>query len=573
MLRGCFFLVYLMKMNINSIFASTITGRDHTFPSPPLGTLALLWGGAFWILAAGLMLINSWWQSSSEYSAYLWQSDGLRLTTQTLWLAMVVLLGTWLLGSLLAFLTTLVEFRGRKLATLLALVPLAIPSYVMGFVWLSWFDYMGPVQSTARKYLGTLSWDFLGSGFLGLALSMILSLFPYVYVLVRLRLQSIDRHMIEASRSLGMKPLKTLLHLMLPLLWPAFLASGFLVLMEVISDFGTVAVFSYDTFTTAIFKAWYGFFDLWGALQLASLLWLISWALYGASEWLRFKKHRHKHLTLGESFEPLPPLNLSPIKKIIVMVFTLSLLTIAAVLPLGTLISLATEATISAWPLTLKSFFHSLVLAAMATAVVLGFSLLALWLARSWNNHPIQTFITWPTRLLNLGYAFPGAVLAVALFTVATSLERFLNLSGGSLAASLIFLIGAMSLYVMAVGFGALTQGYDKIPHELDESAQLLGNKGWRLFTKIHLPLLHYPLLFGGLLVFVDVLKEMPLTLMLRPVNYAPLTVKVYEWTSEGEWAKAALPSLAIVTLSLMVLIWFLRTDKLSERIPWIRMS
>lgn len=570
-----------MKMNLNHNLAlprlfSAQYKREESGILPQLpsiiGMLILL-GGALWIVAAAGILLTSWWQSSSEYSTYLWKSDGWRLTTQTLWLAAAVLLGCWITGGTLAFITTLITFPGRKLATILALVPLAIPSYVMGFVWLSWFDYTGPLQSLGRELFAQESWNILGSGFVGLTLSMTLSLFSYTYVLVRLRLQSLDRSMIEAARSLGLSPRSTLLRIMMPLLWPAFLASGFLVLMEVISDFGTVAIFSYDTFTTAIFKAWYGFFDLWGALQLASLLWVVAWMIYGCCQSFRLMKKNstQNHSILGEDFEPLTPLQLSPFKQRMVAVGVFTVLALAVLLPLLTLVDLALgSGGTKAWPQMIRSLWHSAALAGTATILVLAVSMLALSLSRSRSSSSAWRWVCLMlTRLLSLGYAFPGAVLAVALFAVVTSLERW-NI-GIHLASTLPFLLGAMVLYVLAVGLGALTQGYDKIPRELDESSVLLGVRGWQLWRKVHWPLLHYPLLFGGLLVFVDVLKEMPITLMLRPLSWSPLTVKIYEWTSEGEWGKAAAPSLAIVAISSIALIGFLRTDKLSERIPWIR--
>ena len=549
-------------------------------------TALVIIGGAGAILATAGVLALSWWQPSSQYSTDLWLNQGWSLTINTIALATTVLGGTWFLGGLLATLTTFVNFKGKALALMLALAPLTIPSYVLGFIWLSWFDYTGPLQKALRWWDHDHTLDLIGNGFAGLALSMIFSLFPYVFIIVRVRLNSLDGHLIEASRSLGRSRWATLREVIVPLLLPAFLSSGFLVLMEVISDFGTVMVFSYPTLTTAIFKSWYGFFDLAGALQLASILWILCWLVYGSSRGLRHKGKALQHhcASLGEQYQKIPTPQLSSRLHALAQLGVWLTLTLTTVLPLLTLAYLAVSEPPPQLTDLLLALAQSLTLAISVTIITVMISIITLKLLRSvrtcpcpWKGslscalrHRIRSLTPPIIRLLNMGYAFPGAVFAVAIYMIATLLINYLPISVG-LMSTPVFLIIAMTLYILAVGYRPLAEGFDKIPRELDESSQLSGVGGWRLWRRVHAPLLHYPLILSGLIVFLDVLKEMPLTLMLRPVHWSPLTVQIFDYTSEGEWSKAAAPALMIVTLSMIILAFFLRRETNGASGPWIR--
>lgn len=527
-------------------------------------------------------LVGSVFQAGeSEYWSYFPTQELPRLLVQTLSLGGWVWLLTLIMGFSTAFVTTFMPGRGRAVMVLAALLPLTIPSYVMGFIW---FDLLTKLRGiTTAPWLAGLVDALHGLG--GLVWSMSLSLFPYVFIVARLVMQRFDMQLIEAARSLGRGHGYIMRRIVLPPLMPALLAATFLVMAEVFSDIGTVSVFTYETLTTAVYKAWYGFFSPHDALKIAvilvslggGILFLIGWCGRNAR---RIQTHSPGRDQGGvpsgmSSLAGLfaahrqPLLAGKPTYRYLSTGWVVLVLLCSSVIPLAALIYLASQATLSSVMLaSLQSIFgQTMAVAAVVAVAVSLISLAHLFYLRSlqlqragdtssggWRQ---RYFARWRLRLTGMitvlihlpimGHAMPGAVMAVSLYV---PLYYISELTGWPIITMISSLVIGLMLHFYGVAHQTMAASYQSLPQAVDESALSLNRSRSTLLTRVHLPLLMGPLLMSGVLVFMDVIKEQPLTLMLRPLGWNTLAVKVYEWTSEGEWEKAALPALGIVVLS-----------------------
>lgn len=488
------------------------------------------------------------------------------LLSQTFQLMFWVLITTTLMGFGVAFVTTYVEFPGRPVAIFLALVPFTIPPYVMSFIWLDLFRKL-------EQHVGIFE---PMTGFLGLVWSMSLSLFPYVFVAARLGMQRLDKELLEAAGSLGHSTPTISRKILLPLLMPALLTSSFLVISEVLSDFGSVSIFAYDTLTTGIFKAWFGFFAPHDALKIAGVLLSVSLTFFILSHLLQKDALRWQSIP---SKSPMTLIHLRSPYQWVTSLGLLLILSMGSVVPTGSLVALATQSSLS--PSTTHSLIHiiwqSTFIAGLTAITVSVFAVATLFLQRlittaKETSTPLtkkaMAFLTVLTRLPVLGHAIPGAVLAISLYVPLIYLGSTISVP---LTAMLISLIMALSLHFFGVSAQTLSSPFQGLPREIDESALNLKSTQARLLTRIHLPLLARPMIMGALLVFMDVIKELPLTLMLRPLGWNTLSVKVYEWTAEGEWQKAALPSLGIMiicSVSAIILLSRQKIHRLHHRPP-----
>ncbi|MCY4443376.1 MAG: iron ABC transporter permease [Proteobacteria bacterium] len=526
----------------------------------------IAWCAVCWL--GVLMVLPLWSLSASWFSAgssifwdHLWETELWRLLYQTMILLIGVTFGSLVLGTVLALTTTLFDFPGRKIIIILCALPLAIPSYVMGFIWLDVLDYNSFVQTFWRQHFqGSLNI----SGYMGITMAMSFSLFPYVFLMARIALKGVDQRLWEASMSLGHGYMASFRRVIMPMLLPPLLTAGAFVAMEVISDFGTVSVFSYNTLTTAIFKAWFGFFDLSAALQVASVLLVLALGVYVLSRRIHGNKsHWYMHFSQSNDFTAKSAFSLPAKQGYGLFCLCLICVTFTTLLPLYALVDMASnQQDLNTWSLVLPDILRSIFLAFIVSVLIMAISCCGLFLIRSAPRiYTLKLFKQWFHRdsylrglfqLPTLGYAFPGAVLAVALFVPVYALEN--RFSFPFFTTTIALLVAAMAIHFFVVGFQPLAESYGKVPHCLDESSESLGVRGKGLFWRIHWPFLRYPVMFAGLMVFMDVIKEMPLTLMLRPLGWDTMSVKVYEWSSEGEWQKAAVPALVMVVFSMLLL-------------------
>ncbi len=460
------------------------------------------------------------------------------------------------LGTSLAWLITMCEFPGRRFLDWALLMPLAMPGYVLAFIAVGFLDYAGPLQTWLREAVGSSSWvpPIRSTG--GVIFVLTLSLYPYVYLLARGAFLTQGRRAQEAARTLGMSAPQALRRVVLPLARPWIVAGTALVAMEALADFGAVSVFNYDTFTTAIYRAWFGMFSVDAALELAAVLLVLVL--------IAFVLERHSRANLRfaaarDVSRDMPRQKLTGARAWLAVGYAGFTLLLGFILPLVQLCIWAfTRASMDLDARYFAFIVHSLVLASSAAIIIVGASLLVAYLQRLYPSPAARGLV----RIASMGYAVPGTVLAIGILVPIIALnnvlQNWLTASFGDSAPAILLqgtLVTVLLAYFarfLAVGFNPVESGLNRITPALDEAAISLGTTGMSLMRRVHVPLLRTSLTTAAILVFVDVMKEMPITLISRPFGWDTLAVRVFEMTSEGEWERAALPALAIVLVGLI---------------------
>jgi iron(III) transport system permease protein len=499
------------------------------------------------------MIIFSWGSNETEIWQHLIATQLSSLLRNTLVLVIGVGVGVTLLGVSLAWLTVMCEFPGRRLFDWALMLPMAMPAYVLAFVVLGLFDFSGPLQQGLREWLGS-SFSFIDirSEFTVITV-LILVLYPYVYMLSRSAFLAQSSDVMEAARVLGASSWGAFFRVALPMARPAIVAGASLAIMETLADFGTVAVFNYDTFTTAIYKSWFGFFNLQAAAQLASLLLLfVALSLMaekhsrGSRRYVQGARLQHRFRYPLKAWQKLGALGLC----------TLVLL-VAFVAPLTQLLLWMIEEGLSM--LDQRYFdlmWHTLLLGAMAAGLTVSLALLLAFSRRDAGKR-FRAF----SSVATLGYALPGSVLAVGVVLSFAEIDRYVFIPVQALlgfdkptllVGSVMALLAAYWVRFLAVAHGPVEAGLMRIRRSIPEAARSLGAGRGQVFWQIYLPMLRPGLLTAAVLVFVDVMKEMPATLLLRPYGWDTLAVRIYELTSEGEWERAALPAISLVLVGLL---------------------
>jgi len=474
------------------------------------------------------------------------------LVGNTVWLLLGVGIGVSVLGVSLAWLVAMCEFPGRRLFDWALLLPLALPAYVTAFVAIGLLDFTGPLQTTLRDAFGPMTLPEIRSRG-GVILVMSLALYPYVFLIARNAFATQGAIALEAAQSLGLSRWQGFFRVALPMARPWIAAGLMLALMETLADFGTMAIFNYDTFTTAIYKAWYSLFSLPAAAQLASILILF---VLVAVVFEQRSRARMRYGTVGRN-SANRRIRLSALQAGLAFLYAGSILAIAFLIPVVQLAwwargIIADDLDSRYWGFAL----HSVMLAGMGALMVV---IVALLLAYAGRQRPGNAMV-WTQRLATIGYAFPGAVLAVGLFIPVAWLDNWLIDTGRVwfgfegyevLKGTLLVMLLAYLVRFLAVGFGPIDSGLHRITRNFDEAARNLGTSATGLLTRVHLPMLRASLVTAAAFAFVDIMKEMPITLMTRPFGWDTLAVRVFEMTSE----RAALPALAIVIAGIIPII------------------
>ena len=473
----------------------------------------------------------------------------------SLLLAVSVALGVAVVGGGTAALVTLFEFPLRRSFESALLLPLAMPAYVLAYATTDALQYSGALQVALRRATGASGalWPDVRSLW-GAAGLFILCLYPYVYLLTRAALSERGVQLMEAARMLGAGTGRRVREVALPLARPAVAAGVALALMETLADYGVGSYFGLQTFTTGIYKAWLVMDDRAAAAQLASLLLVVVAALIAlerrARRGARYASSRGM-ANAGSEARPLPlrgaraALAVAACGLPILLGFALPVLVLLRLMAQelnGTELNVPLERFAqSAW----VSFKLAALAAVLATVVAatLAFTL------RTRPGRPLR----WAVDVVSLGYAVPGAVIAVGILLPLAGLQRWApqwHISA-IVTGTLFGVLYAYQVRFSSVALQSLEAGYARIPAAIDETARMLGVSRWRLLTQLHAPLLKRAALAALLLVFVDVMKELPATLVLRPFNSDTLAVLAYQLARDERLGEAALPSLAIVLVGL----------------------
>ncbi len=503
-----------------------------------------------------LVVVSSLATPSTEIWAHLWETQLAELIWNTLALIVGVGCGVLFLGVGLAWLVTMYRFPGHKVFEWMLILPLAIPAYVIGFVFMAVFDFAGPVQSWLRSMFGRDMWFPEVASYGGVTMVMTLVLYPYVYVLARAAFREQAAETLEAARSLGFRPLAVFWRVALPLARPSIAAGLAFALMEALADFGTVAVFGYSTFTVAIYKIWFGMFERGAATELASLLVFFTMALCLLE---RAGRGRARFSQMEGTVRPVVPKRLRGWKGWLASGTAALVVGAAFIFPVAQLIGWSIGG--GEYDERYPQFMVNTLVLGLVTAFLAVCAAVTVAYGLRLSRRPVVTFFA---RLASMGYALPGSVIAVGVIvplaffdhTLDALLEKALGLSTGLLlTGTMVGLIFAYLVRFLAVSLQTVEASLLKITPNMDMAGRSLGVGKGGVLWRIHLPLIRGGLSSAAILVFVDVMKEMPATLLLRPFGYETLAVRVWQLTSEALWEVAALPALTIVAAGILPVI------------------
>jgi len=477
--------------------------------------------------------------------------------SNSLLLVLGVCIGTLVIGVSMAWLCSVCEFTGRKFFSWALLLPLAFPPYIIAYTYTGMLDFPGPVQTLLRN---VFAWKYGDYWFpqirsLGGAITMLsLVLYPYVYLLTRTAFSEQSASFREASHTLGVSLHKTFYSIAIPLARPAIIAGLTLVAMETLADYGTVHYFGISTFTTGIFRTWFGLGDRIAATQLASVLLLCVFAVILIERYSR-KSAKYQNQVQTKKAWRYP---LSGSKSILAMLFCSVPIALGFAIP---------AAQLSVWciqtaPEIIDASFITLAFNTIRLAVIVAFIVvLAATLLAYGKRVSAQFIVPYIVNISAMGYAVPGIIIAVGVLHPFARLDNSIDAwlqnsfgisSGLLLTGTLAALIFAHVVRFLAIGLNSIEASLSKIHRSVDDAAQLLGHKTFDRFRSVHLPLIHNGILSAALLVFVEVTKELPATLVLRPFNFNTLAVRTYELASDERLADSACTALVIVAISIL---------------------
>jgi iron(III) transport system permease protein len=483
----------------------------------------------------------------------------------TLLLVLGTAFGVLALGLSTAWLVSVCRFPGRRLFEWALVLPLAFPAYVIAYTYTDLLQVSGPVQTFIRDLTGWSARDYWFPPIrsLGGAIAMLsLVLYPYVYLLGRAAFVQQSSGILEAARMLGCGPWGAFLKVALPMARPALVAGVLLALMETLADFGTVAYFGVPVFTTGIYRAWFSLGDPVSAAKLSAVLLAFVFALVALERWNRGGMRFHQ---LGAPAAERKPYQLTGGRAALAVVICMVPLGFGFLLPAGRLAWLAWiggDAQFGARYLGL--LWNSVSLAAISAVVAVVAAVVVGYGLRLRPGAPMRL----AHRISGLGYAIPGSVIAVGVLIPLSAADHGLRAWLGSwfgLEPGLILtggILGLLFAYVarfLAVSLQSVDAGLARITPAMDDAARALGDGPGRTLRRVHLPILRVNLLTAGLIVFVDVMKELPATLILRPFDFDTLAVQAYKLAADERLAEASTASLAIVVAGLIPVILLAR--------------
>lgn len=485
-----------------------------------------------------------------------------RYVSNTLILMLGVGVGTVFGGVLCAWLVTMCRFPGKRIFEWALLLPLAMPAYVVAYVYTDLLEYAGPVQTFLRYLFG---WKLKSEYWFpeirthgGAILMLSLVLYPYVYMLTRAAFIQQSVCVLEAGRVLGRSPWSCFWTIALPLARPALVVGVALAMMETLNDFGTIDFFAVHTLTAGIFDVWMNMGNIGGAAQIALVMLLFVIGLIWIERASRKGQRYHGTTT---RYKALPGYKLVGWKKYTAIICCLMPILFGFLLPAGTLAFYAARRWEESWtPDFLGYAGNSLMLSSMAALIVIIVGLFMAYAVRLTGKNSLKI----ATRLASVGYAMPGAVLAIGVLIPFARFDNFIDAhmremfgisTGLFLSGTMFAIVFAYVVRFMTVGLGGVETGLAKVTPNMDDAARTLGEGPMGTLKRVHFPMIRGGLLGGGILVFVDSMKELPATLILRPFNFDTLATYVYQYASDELLEECALGALTIVIVGILPVI------------------
>ena len=465
--------------------------------------------------------------------------------------------GVLMLGVPTAWLTSMCSFPGRRWLSWALLLPLAMPAYIIAYTYTGLLDFAGPIQTWIRDLTGLGYgdyWFFEIRSLGGAIVMMSLVLYPYVYLMARAAFLEQSVSSIEVGCSLGYSRWRAMWRLALPMARPAIIAGLSLALMETLADYGTVQYFGVSTFTTGIFRTFYGYGDTAAAAQLAASLLAFVMLLILLE---RYSRRRARYHSAAESKARADLIPLIGRNAVIAVAVCLAPLMFGFIIPATQLLFWAVfEAEPLGWEFVSLAW-NSFSLAFLAAIVAVTLAIILSYAKRTRPIKPVRTVIA----MAGFGYALPGTIVAIGVLIPLAWLDHSLialferlgwHSPGLILSGSLVALLFAYTVRFLAVALGSVQSGLEKIKPSLDHAGRSMGHSPWAIISKIHVPLMRSSILTAVLIVFVDVLKELPATLILRPFNFNTMAVRAYELASDERLVDAAPASIMIVLVGLV---------------------
>jgi len=480
----------------------------------------------------------------------------------TLLLMIGVGIGTLVIGVGTAWLVSMCRFPGKSMFEWALLLPMAMPAYVIAYLYTDILEYAGPIQTMLRDMFGWTTkreYWFPEIRSLGGAISMMtLVLYPYVYLLSRAAFMEQSICVLEASRVLGRGPVQSFFSVALPLARPAIIIGISLVLMEALNDFGTVDFFAVSTFTLGIYDVWLNMGNVAGAAQLATVLLLFVMALALAERFARRKKRFH-HTT--SKYKALPGYQLEGRARTVAVIACALPVIFGFVLPASVLTSYSFIHYKTAMSTEFLGYaFNSFMLSSVAAVLALAIGIFMAYGVRLHNEPLLKVMV----RLASLGYAVPGSVLAVGVLVTLGSVDNGIDgfmrqtfgISTGLLLSGTIAAVTFGYLVrFLALAFGSVEASLGKVTPSMDGASRSLGHGAMSTLRRVHLPMIRGSILTASMMVFVDCMKELPLTVILRPFNFHTLATFVHQYASDEQLGEASLAALSIVGFGILPVI------------------
>ncbi|NJI10597.1 ABC transporter permease [Aeromonas veronii] len=485
----------------------------------------------------------------------------------TLGLVVGVVLLSLLFGVPTAWLVAMCQVPGRRALQWALMLPMAMPSYIVAYVYTDLLDYSGPLQAGLRALFGWNSpadyWFPAIRSLGGAAWVLALVLFPYVYLLTRASFLEQSVSLIHSSRLLGCTPWQSFRRLSLPLARPAIMVAVSLVAMETLADFATVHFFAINTLTTAVYDTWLGYGSLATAAKLSCLM-LLAVVLLIALE----RRSRSRQQVFQKSMGHEQPLRypLKGMSRWLAGLWCWGLVLAGFALPFIILLDYGVRYFELSWtPEFVRFAGNSLAISALTALLAMGIALLLGFFRRL--DGGIKSLL--PLRIAAMGYAMPGTVLAIGVLVPLTALDFAINDlaewlgrqgPGLLLTGTITAIVFGYLVRFVAIAIGSVESSMGKISPSLDMAARSLGQGGGGMLRRVHLPLVRRGLFAGAMLVFIESMKELPAALLLRPFNFDTLATHVYQFVSDEMLERGALGAIVIVLVGLLPLIWVNRS-------------
>ncbi|MCW8330518.1 iron ABC transporter permease [Photobacterium sp. SDRW27] len=520
------------------------------------------WGLSLLLVLPILAIFYTAMGESDDVFSHLMNTVMATYTSNTFWLVLGTLLLALLFGLPAAWIMAMCRIPGEKVLQWALVLPLAMPGYIIGYIYTDWFDYAGPIQIFLRDLFGWQTvhdyWfpDIRTLG--GACVVLALVLYPYIYLLARAAFMEQSVSLLQSARLLRCSPWESFRRISLPLARPSIAVGLSLVAMETLGDFGTVSYFAVNTLTTAVYDTWLGYSNLNAAAKISAIMLMVIFLLISAE---RFSRRKQK--LFQQEFEHGDDVRytLTGMKKWLALLWCWGLVSFAFVMPLLQLGYYAWHYFSDSWTAEFQQYSLNSLLVSVAAAILAVMLALIVNFYRRLDGGK-STLV--PIRISSLGYAVPGTVLAIGVMIPLTSADHLLNdfaISFGLGRPGLVFsgtmiaIIFAFVVRFAAVAIGSIESSLAKVPPSLDMASKTMGYASTQMLRRVHLPLIRRGCLIAGLLVFIESMKELNAALLLRPFNFETLATYVFNFASDEQLELAALPAILLVFVGLIPLV------------------